>query len=261
MSLFGKKRKVALALGGGAARGLANLGVLKVLEKERVPIDLIIGSSIGGLIGAAYCLGTPLVRLEKEALKLTWKRLVDMTIPGIAIIKGEKLAGIIEDITDKKTFEDTRIPLAITTTDIETGDELVHTSGNLQKIIRASCSWPGIFTPVRLGGRLLGDGGIRNSIPAKWSKKLGATFTIAVNIGFVVKNGGLKNIFQMWVQAVQIMGVELDRYQSMQADVIIEPKMNDIDQLAFDRAKDAIKEGEAAAKKSMPRIKKLLNLR
>ncbi|MBL7156843.1 MAG: patatin-like phospholipase family protein [Candidatus Omnitrophica bacterium] len=259
MPLF-KKPKVALALGGGAARGIANIGVLKVLEKERIPIDLIVGSSIGGLVGAAYGLGVPTYRMEKAALKFSWAKLADFSISKISIIKGKKLAKLIEEFTDKKRFEDAQIPFAITTTDIETGEELMHTKGNLQKVIQASCSWPGIFAPVTIDGRKLTDGGIRNSIPVKMAKRLGATTVIAVDIGFSVKKGKLDNLFQMFIQSIQILGEELDRYQSMQADIIIKPKLHNIDQFAFHRAKRALLDGEEAARKAIPVIKKKLRL-
>ena len=153
-----------------------------------------------------------------------------------------------------------RIPTAITTTDIETGEELVHTKGDLQKILQASCSWPGIFPPIEIDGRKQVDGGIRNSIPVKTAKRMGATKIIAVDIGFCVKAGKLDNLFQMFIQSIQILGEELDHYQSMQADVIVHPKLQGIDQFAFDRASQAIRDGEEATEKVIPEMKKKLGL-
>ncbi|NQU94999.1 MAG: patatin-like phospholipase family protein [Candidatus Omnitrophica bacterium] len=259
MRLF-KKQKVALALGGGAARGIANVGVLKVLEQERIPIDLIVGSSIGGLVGASYCLGVPTYKMEKAALKFSMDKLADFAISRKSLVKGKKLEKLVREFTDKKGFEDTQIPLAITTTDIETGEELVHTKGNLQKIILATCSWPGIFPPVVIDGRKLCDGGIRNSIPVKMAKRLGATVVIAVDIGFCVKKGKIDNLFQMFIQSIQILGEELDHYQSMQADIVIKPKLHNIDQFAFNFAKEALKDGKIAAKNAIPKIRKKLKL-
>ncbi len=256
--LLFKKPKIALALGGGAARGIANVGVLKVLQRERIPIDLVVGTSIGALIGAAYCLGTPTYKMEKAALKFSWQKLADFSISKISVVKGKKLEGIIKEFTDEKSFKDMLIPFAVTTTDIETGEELVHTKGNLQRLIQASCSWPGIFPPVTIGGKKLVDGGIRNSIPVKMAKRLGATKVIAVDIGFCVKKGKLDNLFQMFIQSIQILGEELDSYQSMQADVIIKPDLRNIDQFAFNLAKKVISEGEKAAEEALPRLKKKL---
>jgi len=255
-----KKRKIALVLGGGSARGVANIGVLKVLERERIPIDMIVGSSIGSLVGAAYSLGVPTYRMERAALKFSMDRLADFQLSKTSLLRGKKLEKIISEFTDSKGFGDVQIPIAVTTTDIESGEECVHTKGNLQKIIKASCSWPGIFPPVEIDGRLLTDGGIRNSIPVKMASRLGATFIIAVEIGFCVKKGHLANIFQYFIQSIQILGEELDHYQSKQADVIIKPRLHGIDQFAFHRARQAMADGEDAAQKAILKIRKKLNL-
>ncbi|MFH1594198.1 MAG: patatin-like phospholipase family protein [Candidatus Omnitrophota bacterium] len=257
---FFKKKKVGLALGGGAARGIANIGVLKVLEKERVPIDLIVGSSIGSLIGAAYSLGVPTHTMEKYATKFTWQSLADFSISRTAILRGKRLENIIDSFLGSRGFKDLRIPLAITTTDIESGEEVLHTKGNLKKLIKASCSWPGIFPPVTVEGRMLGDGGIRNSIPVKMAKKLGADIIIAIDIGFCVKKGKLTNLFQMFIQSIQILGEELDKYQSKQADIVIKPKLHDMDQFAFHRAREAIHDGERAARAALSKIREKIGL-
>ncbi|MFC1576561.1 patatin-like phospholipase family protein [Candidatus Omnitrophota bacterium] len=257
MQLF-KRKKIALALGGGSARGFANIGVLKVLEREKIPVDFVVGSSIGALTAALYSLGMPASVMEEAALKFSWDKLVDLGISRTAMLKGKKLEALVGELIGGKGFSDTKIPIAITTTDIETGEELTYTKGNLQKLVQASCSWPGIFPPVEIEGRKLTDGGIRSSIPVKMIKKLGEYKVIAVHIGFCVKKGKLDNLFQMFVQSVQILGQELDRYQSMQADVVIEPELHEIDQFAFDKAKQAIRDGEDATEKVLSAIKKLV---
>lgn len=255
-----QKRKIAIALGGGSARGLANIGVLKVLEREGVPIDLLIGSSMGALAGALYGLGFPTYRMEQAALSFSLDKLTDFSVSRKSLLKGQKIEKLLNELTLGKGFADTKIPIAIITTDIETGEEIAHTNGDLQKVLKASCSWPGFFPPVEIGGRKLVDGGIRNSIPVKMAKKLGATKIIAVDIGFCVKTKRLDNMFEMFTQSIQIMGEELDHYQSMQADVIIKPKLYNIDQFAFDRAKDCIQDGEEATVAAMPEIRKKLGL-
>src|SRR3989338_2500137 len=201
---FGNKtREVTLVLGGGSARGLAHIGVLKVLEREKVPIKKIVGTSMGALIGAAYSVGVPIARMEEKALTLFMKRLLDPIIPRMGLLAGEKLEAIIKDVIENKSFSDCRIPLAVVVSDIENGEELAYKSGDLAKIIRASCSWPGIFNPVTIDGRLLVDGGIKNSVPTKIAKMLGADYIIAVNVGFCVKRGRVENIFQMILQSFQ----------------------------------------------------------
>ncbi len=259
---FFRKKKNILVLGGGSARGLCSIGVLKVLERhygrDKMPFDMVIGTSIGSLIGAAYCLGMTLDELERRVREFSWPRMVDFGIFPTGMIKGDRLEYIIRDCVDEKSFGDMKIPFALTTTDIETGEELTHDSGDLVKLLRASCSWPGIFTAVEEENRLLVDGGVRNSIPTKAAKKYGATFMLAVNPGFAVKNQKMSNVLRVTVQAVQIMGEELNAYQASQADITIKPDLKDIDQFDFDKSGYIIKMGEAAAEKALRQISRKL---
>jgi NTE family protein len=263
MELF-RKRKIVLALGGGSARGLCNIGVLKVLERHfgrgKMPFDMIVGTSIGSLIGAGYSLGITPERLEKMALGFKWPDLVDMGLYPTGLIKGDKLEKIIRDCVNDGKFSDMKIPFALTTTNIETGEELTHTSGDLVKLIRASCSWPGVFSAVEIGGRLLVDGGVRNSVPTKAAREFGATFVLAVNPGFAVKNRKVNNVAQVIIQFMQIMGEELNEYQAEVADIAIKPELKNIDQFDFAKAAVIIKQGELAAEKEMRRLKRKLAL-
>ncbi len=240
MNLSNNNRKVTLVLGGGSARGIAHLGILKVLKREKIPVDLIIGTSVGSLMGAIYALDLPLDQSIETALHITWKNLSDFVISKIGLLEGRDLERIIGNTIDWKNFEDLKIPLAIVTTDVENGEEVVYTSGNLVKLIRASCSIPGVFIPVRIDGRLLIDGGIKNTVPVSVAKKMQPSFIIAVDVGFCIKKGSIGNIFQVIFQSIQIMGQELNNYQSILADVVIRPDLGDIDQLAFHRGKEAI---------------------
>ncbi len=263
MRLFRKKpKKVILALGGGGARGLSNLGVMKVLEHHfkpgKMPFDMIIGTSIGSFLGAAYCLGIPADELEKKALSFNWQNMVDIGFRPTGLVKGDKFEEIITGVIGDKTFEDMKTPFALTTTDIVNGDEFVHTSGNLIKLIRASCSWPGIFSVEDIEGHLLADGGVRNSIPTKPAHKFGATFVIAVNPGFGVKRQEPTNAIKALIQTIQIMGEELNYYQSQAADIVIKPVLEDIHQFDFEKAPKIIAQGELAAEKIMPELKRKL---
>ena len=254
------KKSVVLVLGGGSARGLAHIGVLKVLEREKIPINRIVGTSIGALIGASYAVGVPLKKMEHLALKFNWKTIFDPTIPRMGLLAGKKLEKVVTELTENKSFKDCRIPLAIVTTDIEKNERVVFQKGNLQKIVCASCSWPGIFNPVRIDGRLLVDGGIKNSVPTRIARSLDPGYMIAVDVGFCVKVGKINNIFQMLLQSFQIMGEELNRYQGRIADTMIKVDLgDDIDQAAFDKAKEAIAEGEKAAEGKIGQIKRMLS--
>ena len=259
--LFRKQKKVALALGGGSARGVAHIGVLKVLEKEGIPIHMIVGTSMGSLLGAAYSIGISTSAMEVDAYSFSANKLLDPTIPTMGLLAGEKLEATIRGLLGDKTFADCKIPFAVVTTNIETGEEVVHQSGDLIKVIRASCSWPGIFNPVKIDGELLVDGGIKNSVPANIARSLGADFVLAVDVGFCVKQGPIKNIFQMILQSFQITGEELNRHQSIHADFVIKVELGDIDQAAFDRSREAVQIGMEAAKAAIPELKKSLGMR
>lgn len=257
---FRKKREVTLVLGGGSARGLAHIGALKVLERNQIPIDRIVGTSMGALIGAAYSIGDSIEGMERKARKFSVNKLLDPTIPKIGLLAGEKLEKIIKTLIDNKKFADCRIPFTAVTTDIQNGEEIIYQKGDLSRIVRASCSWPGIFNPVKIDGRLLCDGGIKNSVPTRIAKALGADYMIAVDVGFCVKDGAITNIFQMILQSFQIMGEELNKYQARESDIIIKVDLGNIDQISFERAGEAIKKGEEAAESKIKQIKKDLRL-
>lgn len=262
MNIFSRKpKKTALVLGGGSARGNAHIGLLKVLSREDIPIDLVVGTSMGALIGAGYCTGVSVHDMEKVATSITWQDLFDPIIPKLSLLEGKKLNAAIAQVLQGKTFLDTKIPLAIVTTDIEKGENVVYTSGDLQKVTRASCSWPGIFGPVEIDGRLLVDGGIKNSVPVSVAKEMGADFVVACDVGFcVTKDEKITNVLRMILQSFQIIGEELNTYQSRAADIIIEPDLGDLDQAAFDKAVEAIQKGQEAAEKVLPAIRKRLGI-
>ncbi|MDP3791964.1 MAG: patatin-like phospholipase family protein [Candidatus Omnitrophota bacterium] len=255
-----KKRSVVLVLGGGSARGLAHIGVLKVLEREKIPIHRIVGTSMGALIGAAYSVGVSVKKMEGIALKFNWKTIFDPTLPRMGLLAGKKLEKVVNELTENKSFADCRIPLAIVTTDIERNERVIFQKGHLQKIVCASCSWPGIFNPVKIEGRLLVDGGIKNSVPTRIARSLDPGYMIAVDVGFCVKAGKIENIFQMLLQSFQIMGEELNRYQSRISDTLIKVELGDIDQVGFGRAKEAIALGEKAAEEKVDQIKRMLSV-
>ena len=245
--------KIALVLGGGSARGLAHIGVLKVLHKAKIPVDLIVGTSIGALVGATYALGIPIKKIEQRALKIRWWHLTDFVISKIGFLEGRNLGRIIIDAIENKGFEDLKIPLIVVTADIENGQRVVLTSGNLAEVIRASCSLPGIFIPIRINGRLLVDGGLIDSVPVRVAQRMGASFIIASDVGFCIKKEKITNIFQMIYQSVQIAGSELNKLQGKLADITIMPQLpGEIDQMAFDKADYIINKGEEAAAQTLP---------
>lgn len=257
-----KKKKVALVLGGGSARGLAHIGVLKVLQKEKITFDLIVGTSIGAFIGAFYALGQDIKKAETMALKFNVRENLDVMMPpSLGLIKGNRIYAIIKEFVNEKKFSDLKIPMAMVATDIENGQEVVFTEGPLADAIRVSCSYPGIFAPQRINGRLLVDGGIANTVPVSVARHMGADVVIAVDVGFCVQVGEIKSIFGIILQAFQITGGELNRYQSMQADIIIKPDLGAINQLDFSSVNEAIQKGEIAVLEKMKYIKRKMKMR
>lgn len=246
-----KYKTTALVLGGGSARGFAHIGVLEVLQKAGIKFDFVVGTSIGSLLGAYYTLGLPLEEAEWLAKNVRLKDMTDVTIPQWGINKGDKLYQIVREALKNKSFQDLVTPFVVVTTDLETGESVLFREGDLIKAVQASCSIPGIFSPVRIDNRLLVDGGITESVPVSVARALGAGFVVAVDVGFCVRQGKMKNIVQIMIQAFQIMGEALNRYQSLQADVIIKPDLGDLDQLSFHRAEEAIVLGRRAAEQQL----------
>lgn len=258
---FLKKKSVVLVLGGGSARGLAHIGVLKVFEREKIPIHRIVGTSMGALIGASYSVGMSIKKMEEMAHEFDWRTVFDPTLPKMGLLAGKKLAKVVGDLTMNKSFEECGIPLAVVATDIEKNERVVFQKGNLQRIVCASCSWPGIFNPVRIDGRLLVDGGIKNSVPTRIARSIDSGYMVAVDVGFCVKEGKINNIFQMLLQSFQIMGEELNRYQARISDVMIKVDLgHNIDQAAFNKSREAIAKGEKAAEGKTGQIKRMLSV-
>ncbi len=175
--------KLGLALGGGAARGLAHIGVLRVLEQEGIQVDAIAGTSSGALIGGLYAAGVSVAQMEEVARDVDWRdlaRLVDPVFPGSGLIDGKKVAQFIKELLPVDRFEDLKIPLAVTATDVETGEGIIIKQGNLLEALRAAIAFPGIFTPVRFRDRFLVDGGLCNPVPVDVARSLGADKVIGI---------------------------------------------------------------------------------
>lgn len=188
MEFFKKeKSKIGLALGSGAARGLAHIGVLKALTEEGVSINMIAGSSMGALVGACYARNGEIANFEEIVLKIDWKQLAQLVDPNLAllfkgVIHGKKVKELLKAIIGDVEFKDLKIPFAVVATDVNTGGEVVIKEGSVIEAVRASISIPAIFTPVKFKNRFLIDGGIVNPIPVNIVKNMGATFVIACNV-------------------------------------------------------------------------------
>jgi len=269
-----QKRKVGLALGSGAARGFAHIGVLEVLEKEGIPIDMIAGTSAGAAIGALYAQGKDTSLIKNLALGLSWKRLaslIDLALPRTGFIQGRKIKDLLELVIGGDIeFSDLKIPLACVATDIRTGEEVVINQGSVLQGVRASISIPVIFTVVQWEGRYLVDGGLVNPVPVSVLRKMGADFIIAVNVipdmrerVHRVSKGQMKGfkkptIFGIIMQSTYIATYSLVRSSLEDADVVIEPQVADIAYSDFHRAQECILQGEVATQSSILEIKRKL---
>jgi NTE family protein len=178
------QERIGLALGGGGARGLVHIGVLKAVEERGIEVAAVAGTSMGALIGAIYAHGKDPHSIEEIALGINWRtmfQLTDLTVPKAGLIQGRRARDMLKSIIGDVKFSDLRVPFACVAADIETGEEITLSKGSVLDAVRASISIPVIFTPARVGGRFLVDGGLVNPVPVSTVKRMGATFVIAVN--------------------------------------------------------------------------------
>ncbi|HMC30084.1 MAG TPA: patatin-like phospholipase family protein [Candidatus Angelobacter sp.] len=254
-----KLPKIGVALGGGFARGLAHVGVLKVLEEEKVPIDFIAGTSVGAVIGAAYASGISARELEEVAALVRFKDFSRWTFSRFGLFSNDKMAIFLRKILRCKTFEELRIPLAIAATDIVTGDPVVFTSGDLVDPVRASCAYPGMFQPVRIGERLLVDGLLAHAVPAMPLRDMGSERVISVYLAaHWVKPGGPRHVFDVIGQCFSIAQARMCGPWQAASDIVLQPEIGEFAYDDFVRAPELIRAGEAAARAIMPRIREWL---
>jgi len=256
----GKLPRVGLVLGGGAARGFAHVGVIRVLEREKIPIDLIVGTSVGSLVGAIYADKKNSFELEWTAFSLEEKDLFDYTFisPTQGFVRGERLEEFVLKKLSARDFQQLKVPLAAVATDIQNGEMVVLQNGSLARAIRASSSIPGIFIPVRHQGRLLVDGGVLNNVPVDVARKMGAEVVIAVNLGAGRKAAQVNNVFDAIVQSLQLMAIESTEARLREADVVIQPAVSHIGAIDFSRKKELLTLGIQAAEQALPRIREKL---
>ncbi|WAA10614.1 patatin-like phospholipase family protein [Fervidibacillus albus] len=252
------KPRIGLALGAGGARGLAHIGVLKVLEREKIPISMIAGSSIGALVASFYAAGQRLDQLEKFSVAFRRKYFLDFTVPKLGWIAGNRIKDLIRMFTYNKNIEDLKIPIAIVTTDIETGERIVFRKGSIADAVRASIAIPGIFTPERIDGRMLVDGGVVDRVPISVVKEMGADIVIAVDVTGFKKNAKIQTIYDIILQSIDIMQMEVVRNRGDDADVMIHPPVQMYSSYLFTDAEEIIKHGEDEAKKRLNEIQSVI---
>ena len=289
--MFWKKKRIGLALGGGGARGLAHIGVLKVIEKEQIPIHLVVGTSIGALVGGAYVSGMNPDELKKKveeylnsaefrssAIKAfeavhakgeggltqriqTYLRnhfylIQAMFKPGI--LSNEDFRATIDYFIPDIQIEETRIPFRAVATDLVSGQEIVFSKGSLRQAVMASCAVPGAIAPLKEGEKLLSDGGTICRVPSPVVRKEGADIVIAVVVDRGIGTEELRSVVDVYLRVSEIMGERLKQYELAEADVVIRPEVGDLHWSSFSQAMVLVDEGEKATRERLDDIRRLV---
>ena len=250
-----KPAKIALVLGAGSLKGFAHIGVIKILESNKIPIHMIVGTSAGSAVGALYAYGIDAFSLQKLSFSVQKDDIVDLLyIPSNGFIKGEKLEEFINKSVNHTPMEKFKIPFYAVATDLEKGQEIVFAKGNTGTAVRASCSIPGIFRPVRISDRTYVDGGVVSPVAVEAAKRLGADVVIAVDISSEVERVQSEGTIETILQSINIMYSKLASIQLAKADVVIKPKVAYIGSADFSKRHEAILEGEKAAIEALPQI-------
>lgn len=253
--------KIGLALGGGFARGIAHIGVLKVLEEEGIPIGMVTGTSVGALIGAAYCSGLTIAELQEVAHRVRFTTFARWTLSRCGFATTDRMVSFLTQTLKVKTFEELRIPLGVTATDFKTGEGAVFRTGSIIDPVRASCAYPGMFLPVVIDGRWLVDGMLSHPVPTSPLRDMGADRVLAVQLkGQWSKTIAPRHLFDVIGQSFAIAQDRMGPLWRSAADVVIEPDVAGFDYDDFKRADELIRVGELAMLRALPQVRKWLEV-
>jgi NTE family protein len=251
-----KRKRVGLVLSGGVVRGLAHVGVLAVLEREGLPIDLVTGASVGALIGAAYCAGLGIPALREFAARISWRHIASPNWPRRGLFSFDKLERWLTETLGDVDFADLKIPFALTATDLETGLPVVLRTGKVARAVRASSSVPFFITPAELDGKFLGDGGVSDNLPVTLIREMGADYVIGVDVfaPYVHRQWGPLGFgFAAIETMVRRAGCGLHA-----ADCLIVPEVAGLSYIDFSQSAKLIALGEKAAAEKIPIIRAVL---
>jgi NTE family protein len=250
-----KPPSIGLALGGGFARGIVHIGVLKVLEAENIPISFVAGTSVGALIGAAYCSGVSPTELEDMATRVRFGDLARWTVSRYGFATNLRMLSFLNRILKVKAFEELRIPLAVTATDLASGEGVIFRSGPLADPVRASCAYPGVFLPVTVNGRVLVDGMLAHSLPSQPVRDMGAERVLAVNLKSTWPNAdGPRHIFDVIGQCFSIAQEMNCTHARACADLVIEPDVTGYRYDDFEHSAELVRIGECTTRIALPQI-------
>ena len=239
--------RIGLALGGGAARGFAHIGVIQVLEENGIKVDYVAGTSAGSLVAALYASGKNGVALAAMADNMDESAFTDWAFPGRGLIRGEALARFVRDNTGGRSIEQMRVPLGIVATDLDSGQPILFQIGDPGAAVRASSAVPAVFTPVRIGSREYVDGGLVSPVPVRFAKQMGAELVIAVDISAIPDGNPTGDPMRMLLQTFAIMGRSINTFELREADVVMRPKLAGVSGADFSARKRSIQAGRDVA--------------
>ncbi|MGQ9618190.1 MAG: patatin-like phospholipase family protein [Candidatus Aminicenantia bacterium] len=253
-----RKYKIGLALSGGAVLGFAHIGVIKILQERGIEISCVSGTSVGSLVGAFLASGYDWWKMWEIARNLSWKDLGKLVLPKRGLLDGSNIKKFIERNLGKKNISELKIPYCAIAVDIKSGEEIVFREGDLGLAVQASCSIPGIFTPVEWKGRKLLDGGLKNLAPVEECRGLGCDYVIAVKLLPGLEKREANNIFQILLTTHDMI-VRKIAESSPKGDVDIVPDLSNLNSYDFSQAEELFRRGEEAARNAFPKIMKILN--
>jgi NTE family protein len=250
-----KPPRIGLALGGGAARGFAHIGVIQVLEEAGIRPNLVVGTSAGSLVAALYASGKTGTELASLAQSMDEGAITDWSFPGRGLIRGEALARYVREQTGSKTIEQLQLPLGIVATDLDSGDGILFQRGDTGIAVRASSAVPAVFQPVRIGAREYVDGGLVSPVPVRFARQMGAELVIAVDISSPPDGAPTGDAMRMLLQTFSIMGRSINFFELKDADVVMRPKLAGVGSADFAARSRAIASGREAAVALMPELR------
>ncbi len=252
--------KIGLALGGGAARGFAHVGVIAALEEAGIKVDLVVGTSAGSLVGAIYASGKSAAQLQEIALKMEEAEITDWTLPFFSrgILRGEALSNYVNRQVNNKLIESLPMPLGIVATDLRSGQGVLFQQGDTGRAVRASSSVPSVFNPVKIGEREFVDGGLVAPVPVRYAKQMGAELIIAVDISAAPEGNASDGTLAVLLQTFAIMGKSINEYALQGADVVIRPELVGVKSGDFTAKRRSIDAGKLAMQRQIAQLKALI---
>ncbi len=252
-----KPLKIGLALGGGAARGFAHVGVIAVLEEAGLRPQLVVGTSAGSLVAALYASGKTSAQLQQTALNMEEVAFTDWMLPifGRGMFRGDALARYVNELVANRSIENMVIPLGIVATDLGNGQAVLFQRGDTGTAVRASSAVPGVFVPVKIGAREYVDGGLASPVPVRFARQMGADVVIAVDISNPPEANPASNTLQILLQTFAIMVKSINQFELKDADVVVRPSLVGLNSADFSARQRAMDAGRAAMLAALPALR------